>query len=80
LQALRRPESPPQRPAPEPAHRKAGGGRRRAADDALDEAKLETFRQTLHMLHLRLELLANLPADKLEKARLQGTARELSSH
>lgn len=35
----------------------------------------------LHLhLHLRLELLANLPDDTLEKARLPGTARELSSH
>jgi len=51
-----------------------------AAGDAPDAAKLEAFRQTLHMLHLRLELLVNLPTDKLEKARLQGTAQELSSH
>lgn len=51
-----------------------------AAGDTPDAAKLEAFRQTLHMLHLRLELLVNLPTDKLEKARLQGTARELSSH
>jgi arsenate reductase (thioredoxin) len=32
------------------------------------------------MMRRRLELLVNLPDDKLEKARLQGTARELASH
>ena len=48
--------------------------------DTSEEAKLEAFRQTVHMIRLRLELLVNLPADKLEKARLQSTARELSSH
>lgn len=48
--------------------------------DASEEVKLEAFRQTLHMMRRRLELLANLPDDKLEKARLQGTARELASH
>lgn len=48
--------------------------------DASEEVKLEAFRQTLHMMRLRLELLVNLPDDKLEKARLQGTARELASH
>ena len=48
--------------------------------DADDDAKLEAFRQTMHMIRRRLELLVNLPADKLEKARLQGTARELSAH
>jgi protein-tyrosine-phosphatase len=48
--------------------------------DASEEVKLEAFRQTLHMMRRRLELLVNLPDDKLEKARLQGTARELASH
>ena len=48
--------------------------------DAPEEIKLEAFRQTMHMMRRRLELLVNLPADKLEKARLQGTARELSAH
>ena len=48
--------------------------------DAADDAKLEAFRQTMHMIRRRLELLVNLPADKLEKARLEGTARELSAH
>ena len=48
--------------------------------DASEEVKLEAFRQTLHMMRRRLELLVNRPDDKLEKARLQGTARELASH
>ncbi len=47
--------------------------------DAPEEIKLEAFRQTMHMMRRRLELLVNLPADKLEKARLQSTARELSA-
>lgn len=40
--------------------------------------KLEAFRKTLHAIKRRLELLINLPADKLEKSMLQSTARELS--
>jgi protein-tyrosine-phosphatase len=48
--------------------------------EAPDEAKLEAFRQTMHMIRRRLELLVNLPAQKLEQAALQSTARELSSH
>lgn len=46
--------------------------------DASDEEKLEAFRKTLHLIKRRLELLINLPADKLAKAMLQTTARELS--
>ncbi|WP_159916895.1 arsenate reductase ArsC [Pantoea sp. 18069] len=45
--------------------------------EAGEEARLEAFRQTMHMIRRRLELLVNLPAEKLEKARLQSTAREL---
>ena len=45
-----------------------------------DEAKkLEAFRHTLHAIHRRLELLINLPADKLERAMVQQTARDLAS-
>ena len=43
-----------------------------------DDEKREAFRKTLHAIHQRLELLINLPADKLEKTLLQHTARELS--
>lgn len=46
--------------------------------EASDEVKLEAFRKTLHLIKRRLELLINLPADKLAKAMLQTTARELS--
>jgi len=45
---------------------------------ASDEEKLEAFRQTMHLIKRRLELLIQLPAEKLEKERLQTTARELS--
>lgn len=44
-----------------------------------DAEKLEAFRKTMHAIKRRLELLINLPADKLEKAMLQSTARELST-
>ena len=45
-----------------------------------DEEKLEAFRYTMHMIRRRLELLVNLPKEKLEQTILQSTARELSSH
>ena len=51
-----------------------------SAGDAPDEVKLEAFRQTLHALRRSLDLLVNLPAGKLEKAMLQGTARDLARH
>lgn len=47
--------------------------------DASEEAKREAFGQTLRMMKRRLELLINLPADKLRKTVLQGTARELAA-
>lgn len=44
-----------------------------------DEAhKLEAFRQTLHAIHRRLELLVNLPAASLDRMVLQSTARGLA--
>ena len=46
--------------------------------DGSEEAKREAFRKTLHTIHQRLELLINLPAEKLEKTLLQHTARALS--
>ena len=48
--------------------------------DAPPEAKRESFRQTMLQMRQRLELLVNLPADKLHQAALQNTARELSTH
>ena len=49
-----------------------------SAGDGSDAQKLEAFRQTLHALRRRLELLISLPAAKLEKTLLQSTARELA--
>lgn len=48
--------------------------------DAPPEARREAFRRTMHLLRRRLDLLVNLPADRLQKAVLQGTARELAAH
>jgi protein-tyrosine-phosphatase len=46
--------------------------------DAPDSEKLEAFRKTMHAMKRRLELLISLPAAKLEKAVIQGSARDLS--
>lgn len=43
-----------------------------------DEDRLHAFRATLYMIQKRLQLLVDLPADKLQKTMLQHTARELS--
>lgn len=51
-----------------------------SAGDAPDAVKREAFRQTLHAIKRRLELLLNLPPEKLQKNLLQDTARGLSSH
>jgi arsenate reductase (thioredoxin) len=45
-----------------------------------DEEKREAFRNTLHLIKRRLELLINLPADKLGKELLQTSARDLAMH
>lgn len=47
--------------------------------DAPEESKLEAFRQTMHLIRKRLDLLVNFPPEKLQKAMLQSTARELSA-
>ena len=49
-----------------------------SAGEGNDAQKLEAFRQTLHALKRRLELLISLPAAKLEKTLLQSTARGLA--
>ncbi len=49
-----------------------------SAGDGTDAQKLEAFRQTLHALKRRLDILISLPASKLEKTMLQNTARALS--
>ncbi|MBN9342022.1 MAG: arsenate reductase ArsC [Comamonadaceae bacterium] len=48
--------------------------------DAPPEVRLEAFRHTMHLLRRRLDLLVNLPVYRLQKAVLQGTARELAAH
>lgn len=50
-----------------------------SAGDGTDAEKLEAFRQTLHALKRRLELLISLPPDKLEKTMLERSARDLAS-
>jgi protein-tyrosine-phosphatase len=43
-----------------------------------EEERLAAFRNTLHMIQKRLQLLVSLPTDKLQKTMLQQTAHELS--
>jgi protein-tyrosine-phosphatase len=43
-----------------------------------DEERVAAFRNTMHMIQKRLQLLVSLPADKLQKTMLQNTARELA--
>ena len=43
-----------------------------------EEERLAAFRNTLHMIQKRLQLLVSLPADKLQKTMLQQTAQALS--
>lgn len=49
-----------------------------SAGDASDEVKLEAFRKTLHAIHARIQLLVNLPEDKLKAQSLEHTARALA--
>lgn len=49
-----------------------------SAGAGTEAQKLEAFRQTLHALKRRLELLVGLPPEKLEKTLLQRTARDLA--
>jgi protein-tyrosine-phosphatase len=49
-----------------------------SAVEGTDEDRLIAFRNTLHMIQKRLQLLVSLPADKLQKTMLQHTAKELS--
>jgi protein-tyrosine-phosphatase len=50
-----------------------------SAGDGTDVEKLEAFRQTLHALNRRLELLISLTKEKLENTLLQVTARDLAT-
>jgi protein-tyrosine-phosphatase len=49
-----------------------------SAGDGTDAEKLEAFRQTLHAIRRRLDLLVNLPTTSVNKLMLQKTAREMS--
>ncbi len=49
-----------------------------SAGAGTDAQKLEAFRQTLHALKRRLNILVSLPPAKLEMTFLQNTAHELS--
>ncbi len=49
-----------------------------SAGDGTDAEKLEAFRQTLHAIRRRLELLVSLPAASVSKLMLQNSARELA--
>ena len=49
-----------------------------SAVEGTDEQRLEAFRQTLHAIRRRLELLVNLPAQSVDKLMLQTRARDLA--
>lgn len=49
-----------------------------SAGDGSDEQKAEAFKHTLHAIRRRLDLLVNLPADKLEAMTLQQAAKDLA--
>ncbi len=49
-----------------------------SAIDGPDEQKLEAFRQTLHAIRRRLDLLVNLPQGSVDKLMLQTRARDLA--
>ena len=49
-----------------------------SAGTGSDAEKTEAFRQTLHAIRRRLDLLVNLPHDKLDKVVLQNSALELA--
>ena len=48
-----------------------------SATEGSEAQQLEAFRQTLLALNRRLALLTSLPPEKLERTKLQGTARDL---
>ena len=49
-----------------------------SAIEGTDEDRLQAFRNTMYLIQKRLQLLVDLPADKLQNAMLQHTAKELS--
>jgi arsenate reductase (thioredoxin) len=50
-----------------------------SAGDGNDEKKAEAFRQTLHAIRRRLDLLVALPDTKLDAMSIQNTAKELAT-
>lgn len=50
-----------------------------SAGDGSDAEKAEAFRNTLHAIRRRLDLLVNLPSDKLDTMRIQQTAKDLAN-
>jgi len=49
-----------------------------SAGDGSDEQKAEAFKHTLHAIRRRLDLLVNLPVDKLDTMTIQQTAKDLA--
>jgi len=49
-----------------------------SAGDADDDSKREAFRQTLHLIRQRLEVLVNLPDSRLHQLAIEQTARDLA--
>ena len=49
-----------------------------SAGDVSDAEKLVAFKKTLHAIRQRIELLVNLPTEKLQKNTIENTARKLS--
>lgn len=49
-----------------------------SAAEGDDDIKREAFRQTLHLIHKRLEIFLNLPDERLTPYLLEQTARELA--
>jgi protein-tyrosine-phosphatase len=49
-----------------------------SAVEGSDDDRLQAFRDTLYLIQKRLQLLVDLPADKLQKAMLSHTAKALS--
>ena len=50
-----------------------------SAVEGTDDQRLEAFRQTLHAIRRRLELLVNLPPGSVDRLMLQGRARSLAN-
>nr|WP_315464672.1 arsenate reductase ArsC [uncultured Rhodoferax sp.] len=49
-----------------------------SAGDGSDEQKAEAFKNTLHAIRRRLDLLVNLPEEKLDAMVLERTAKDLA--